>query len=70
MGQPYCRFFPSAFVCPQAAAPALKPDSLATLLGLLASVYGIHPGVAPRSWCCDASLILGCAHHGGAEQQR
>ena len=28
----------------QQAAPAAKPDSLATLLGLLASVYGIHPG--------------------------
>ncbi|KAL4457392.1 hypothetical protein ABPG75_012257 [Micractinium tetrahymenae] len=29
----------------QAAAPAPKPDSLATLLGLLASVYGMHPGL-------------------------
>ncbi|KAL4441042.1 hypothetical protein ABPG77_010473 [Micractinium sp. CCAP 211/92] len=29
----------------QAAAPAAKPDSLATLLGLLASIYGMHPGL-------------------------
>lgn len=28
----------------QTAAPAIKPDSLASLLGLLASTYGMHPG--------------------------
>lgn len=28
----------------QAAAPVARPDSLASLLGLLASTYGMHPG--------------------------
>lgn len=34
----------------QAATPPAKPDSLASLLGLLASVYGMHPGA-----CCAAA---------------
>ena len=42
----------------QQPAPAVQPDSLASLLSLLASVYGMHPG---KEWCVSllgASCVL------------
>ncbi len=57
----------------QAAAPAAKPDSLASLLGLLASTYGMHPGecgLAELKQACNSGAHkagVGCGDRGMSE---
>lgn len=55
----------------QAAAPAAKPDSLASLLGLLASTYGMHPGecsVAKQKHACIERKRAHTAGLGGGDR--